>query len=57
MESSLTKEAAANQNNQWLYENIEKMTDQEKRAYGSILGAFIGDAMGAYLEFKKSVKN
>ena len=25
--------------------------DQVSRAFGSVLGAFIGDAIGAYLEF------
>ena len=27
----------------------------EDRAYGSIIGAFIGDAMGSYLEFSMKI--
>jgi ADP-ribosylglycohydrolase len=32
-----------------------KMSAQEKRSFGAVLGAFVGDALGAYLEFKGRV--
>ena len=31
------------------------MSAQEKRSFGAVLGAFVGDALGAYLEFKGRV--
>ena len=33
------------------------MTDSEDRSYGSILGAFIGDSIGQYLEFELGVQS
>jgi len=31
------------------------MTSQEKRSFGAVLGAFVGDALGAFLEFSRTV--
>ena len=31
---------------------ITDMTDAHDRSYGSMIGAFIGDSLGSYLEFK-----
>ena len=41
---------AENQDNNQILESIQKDTFHD-RAYGCILGAFIGDACGSYLEF------
>jgi len=36
---------------------VETTTDFEDRAYGCILGAFVGDSLGCYLEFKTGFIN
>ena len=33
------------------------MSSESQRAFGSILGAFVGDALGAYLEFSDNVSD
>ena len=56
-------EKVAELNNQHILSQYDKqedskesnMTPEERRAFGAILGAFTGDALGAFLEFKKSV--
>ena len=31
---------------------MQNMTKEEKAGFGSMLGAFVGDSIGSYLEFK-----
>ena len=34
---------------------VKNMTDAHDRSYGSMIGAFIGDSLGSYLEFGKGI--
>ena len=37
------------------FENIHMLTDLEDRAFGSVVGAFIGDSIGSFTEFRNDV--
>lgn len=37
------------------FENIHTLSDFEDRAFGSVIGAFIGDSIGSYTEFRSVV--
>ena len=37
------------------FENIHTLTDFEDRAFGSVVGAFIGDSIGSFTEFRSIV--
>lgn len=37
------------------FENIHTLTDFEDRAFGCVIGAFIGDSIGSYTEFRSIV--
>ena len=37
------------------FENIHTLTDFEDRAFGSVIGAFIGDSIGSFTEFRSIV--
>jgi len=37
------------------FENIHTLTDFEDRAFGSVVGAFIGDSIGSFTEFSNEV--
>ena len=38
-----------------LRNNMRRLTVEQKAGIGAILGAFTGDALGSYLEFKEGV--
>ena len=47
---------SSNANSQYQkLKNLELTTSQD-RSFGSILGAFIGDSLGSYLEFKLGIQ-
>ena len=36
---------------------LKDMTDAQDKSIGCILGAFIGDSLGSYLEFNKGIQS
>ena len=36
---------------------MKDMTDAQDKSIGCILGAFIGDSLGSYLEFNKGIQS